>query len=358
MATETETTTTTTAPVTDTTAATTEAAVAATEEDSPKGLAARWAPDWKEKLAAKTKIPIKTEVGKADADVGSGAGTGEAVATTTTEAKPEDELSARLAEIARKNRVVAKREAALKDKEAQLLQSTKADTELASRLRAATSSGKRVEILKAAGITEEELLRGTWVIDLLEELQQADEGGPPVSEARARQLMEQRAQNEEKIRREQLQAQEAKRNQELLKGEEAAQATYFQGVGKLVKAGNFPLVSAVRPTYGDLDAEYRKELVKTGVRLKPEELLARFEERYKKAGIAVAQQQSTSARTASSVSRSPRTVTSEMVNDAGGRSVLLSEEKKKSYYELTQDAKAAVKRRYGNTWNTRGVRTP
>jgi hypothetical protein len=47
-----------------------------------------------------------------------------------------------------------------------------------------------------------------------------------------------------------------------------------------------------------------------------------------------------------------------MVNDAGGRSVLLSEEKKKSYYELTQDAKAAVKRRYGNTWNTRGVRTP
>ena len=319
-----------------------------------------WEPDWREKLAAKMgpgakPAPSKAEAAPAAQTSTTQTTTGTAAAETPV-ANSDDELSTRLAEIARKNRIVVKREADLKVKEAQIRESTKADTELASKLRAASSSGKRVELLKAAGITEEQL-RGPWIIDLLEELQQADEGGPPVSEARARQLMEQRAQNEEKARRERLQAQQTKQQQEAQQAEETAQATYYQGVGKLVKEGTFPLVAAVRPTYGDLDAEFRREFGKTGVRLTPTELLTRFEERYKKAGVTVAQS-NTSARTTTTTptqqTRSPRTVTNDMLNDNGGRPQELVTETR-SYFDLTQEAKARVAQKFGNTWRKRGA---
>src|SRR5208283_4399727 len=129
----TETTTQAAVPITTTTTETPTVPIVApvAEEQSVKGTA-NWPSDWKEKLAAKAAIPVKADSKVVETNATSKDTASTVAVVTPPVAKPEDELSARLADIARQSRIVAKREADLKIKEAKILETTKADTELAS----------------------------------------------------------------------------------------------------------------------------------------------------------------------------------------------------------------------------------
>ena len=249
---------------------------------------------------------------------------------------PDDEVAARLLEISKRNLAISRREKAIVEREKAAAEKYKPDLDLASKLRAAQSTGKRMDILKAAGISEEEI-RGSWVIDLLSELQETENSGPPLTEARAAALWE-------KKQREKAEADEDARQEEAARTMSAQQEKYFEGFAEAFKdRSRFSRVAAIRPTYAELDAELTRHFRATGIALQPAELLERFEKRYAAAGVTVATRTAAPA-AVRTVKPAPKVVSQDMLSD--GRGHVGEAPAKETYQEKTERLKAEMVRRF------------
>ena len=250
-------------------------------------------------------------------------------APVATKPATDDDLSIRLAELAKQARALAERERALRDREKSTATAHQADIDLANKLRAASSTGRRLDLLRAAGVSEEQI-RGSWVLDLLQELQESDAGAPGMTEQQTLELFakQQREQQEQAAKQRQA-AKEAKLT--------ADRESYFGGVGEVLKAGDYPLVRAIRPTLHELDVELTAHFSSTGVALTPAELLSRFEARYKAAGVTV------QVAAPAPKPQAARAVTAEMLSDGGGR---VEDVPGETYREKTNRLKAEMLKRF------------
>ena len=241
----------------------------------------------------------------------------------------DDDLSIRLAELAKQARTLAERERALRDREKSTATAHQADIDLANKLRAASSTGRRLDLLRAAGVSEEQI-RGSWVLDLLQELQESDAGAPGMTEQQTLELFakQQREQQEQAAKQRQA-AKEAKLT--------ADRESYFGGVGEVLKAGDYPLVRAIRPTLHELDVELTAHFSSTGVALTPAELLSRFEARYKAAGVTI------QVAAPAPKPQAARAVTAEMLSDGGGR---VEDVPGETYREKTDRLRAEMRKRF------------
>jgi len=255
--------------------------------------------------------------------------------------QPEDEMAARLLEISQRTLAISKREKAIAEREKAAAEKYKPDLDLAGKLRAAQSTGKRLDILKAAGISEEEI-RGSWVIDLLSELQETENSGPPLTEAQAAALWE-------KKQREKAEAVAKARQEEAARTMSAQQEKYFEGVAEAFKdRSRFSRVAAIRPTYAELDAELTGHFRATGIALQPAELLERFERRYESAGVTVATATTRTAPATASAKPAPKpapkVVSREMLSDARGEIREISTHE--TYQQKTERLKAEMVKRF------------
>jgi hypothetical protein len=257
-----------------------------------------------------------------------------AAATPAPAAKePADELAERLAAMARRDRDLARREREARERLKAERTTHQADLDLAAKMRAASSTGKRLEILKAAGIDEQQI-RGTWVVDLLNELRETDtDESPALTEFQARQLFvaEQKAREEAaaKTRQESAKAQE-----------ESNQAEYFAVLTSAFKSGNYPLTKAAAPSLREMDSVLKAHFAKTGVALQPSELLARFEEGYKARGLRVGDV------TVSPIAPPAHVVSAQMLAGSSDRPAASGPEEKVDYEAARELAKAWLREKY------------
>jgi hypothetical protein len=102
------------------------------------------------------------------------------------------------------------------------------------------------------------------------------------------------------------------------------------------------LVRAIRPTLHELDVELTDHHAKTGVALTPAELLARFEARYKAAGVTMTVAEP--APPAVPARPAARTITRDQLSDVGGRAP--DEAPEETYREKTERLKAEMRKRF------------
>lgn len=175
--------------------------------------------------------------------------------------KPEvDDLDARLARLAQASTEAAKARRAKAKADAEARQRADAaakersaheeDLALAARIKQARATGKKLEQLKALGITQEELDSG-FVIDLLNEMEGV-ERPPAVTKEQVDALVAAKVAEALKQREDAAKANAEKRKQEeaervLAEGEEIIEEAKIH-----YKAGNYPLLKEENPSHGSL----------------------------------------------------------------------------------------------------------
>jgi hypothetical protein len=267
-------------------------------------------------------------------------------AETTTEEKPaeevaapvaaaapseEDRAAAALLKLAQEGRAIAKKERELRQQASKLkteresLQSTlqtertanQARLEAQARLETARLGGDELAILRAAGLTEEQL-RGPFILNALQKLSDQEAATPqapaavkppPTKEEILAAVLEQQRLDRESATKA---AQEAD-----AKAREENRNAFFGDVVKEFKGGKYPLVAAVRPLQAELDQHVQDHYRKTGERLNPAQLLGAFEERYRAAGITVASKAPTRTPAKAPPAATTRTIGSRANEDGG-----------------------------------------
>ena len=210
---------------------------------------------------------------------------------------PDLEAARRLNQIAQESRRAAENRAkaaqALRDKEADLARKEadiaareKKESDLSVAISKARAAGKRVDILRAAGVSEEEL-RGTFFLDAMEEFgheaEAAEKSGAPaptLTEDKVRELLK-AAREEERKELERRQAEDKAAH------DKASKDRYFGSVVDEFKKGEFPILRAIRPSEAELDAHFHEVLSATGEALPPGKLLRSYEDRLIAAGVTV-----------------------------------------------------------------------
>lgn len=154
----------------------------------------------------------------------------------------------------------------------------------------AKASGKRLEVLRAAGYTDEEI-QGDFFLGAMKELQDAPaasaapatkpEGLLTKEEALA--LIKQEREAAAEAERQRIAAQQAAN----LK---AQQDQYFAGIAQDFNKGDFPILKSLpknlRPTHAQMHEYLMDHYRRTGESLKSDELLSHMEKDYRDAGFA------------------------------------------------------------------------
>jgi hypothetical protein len=199
-------------------------------------------------------------------------------------AQTAQRLQRKQREIVERERHIAEREKQTTSEAARIAEETrKRDAAIA----AARTSGRELDILRAAGVPDERL-RSDFFINAISQM--TDEPNAPEAPAPAekplspeeiKELIRQEREAAIKAEAERLQAEGAA-------SLKASRDRYFGTLDQEIKAGDYPLVSRIRPTHAELNDHYLNHLEKTGVKLPPSDLLRSFEERYKAEGLTVA----------------------------------------------------------------------
>ena len=223
--------------------------------------------------------------------------------TSATEQNPEpvappseeDPAAARLLKLARDGQRLAQerkqfREEKARDKaeaEATRAQTAAAQERLA-RIEKARAGGREVDILRAAGLSDEQI-RGPLVINLLDQLKQEEEaaaagGGKPVQPGLTREQVQEivAAQQQEQARQAAVVEQ-----QRLQASIEQGRNQRFAEITTEFQTGQYPLVAAVRPTHAEIDTHIIDHYKRTGESLTAVQVLGAFETRYKEQGLTV-----------------------------------------------------------------------
>ena len=182
------------------------------------------------------------------------------VAAPAPTPKPEDDIDARLAQLDRESRkaALARKERAKQGEESRrsAAQAEKdkaehaADIELAKRVRESRTSGKKLDLLLAAGYTMEEL-QGGFFVDALNELDKTEKPATVTrSEAEAIALDKAKAMLKERDDAAKAETEKAK-----AEAAERALADAEEVIGEATvyyKAGNYPMLKNQKPSKGDL----------------------------------------------------------------------------------------------------------
>jgi hypothetical protein len=339
------------------------AAVAAAAASVEKSLSKMTAEEHKAAIAAQIESK-KTTTGKskpAPAETPAGepaAATSEAPAETSPETtetpvaaepiKPQveaDPAAERLLKLALDGQRLSQERKAFREEKARTraeaeavrAQAAAAQERLA-KLEQARAGGREVDVLRAAGLTDEQI-RGPFMVNLLEQLRQEEEKGGAAA-APAGLSKEQILELVAAQQKEQAQQAQQAQQQQLQASIERDRNAFFGQVAAEFKTDLYPLVAAVRPTHAELDAHFVQHYQTTGERLTAPQLLAAFEARYKQQGLAVVPKPKPGQKPAPKpVAATSKTINGRAQSDAG-ETVVPQVDRPLTPYEIREAGKA------------------
>ena len=255
----------------------------------------------------------------------------EAVAVATAESEPvkppevePDPAAERLLKLAREGQRLSQERKAFREEQARAraeMEAVKAETaaaqERVARLDAARTSGREIDILRAAGLTDEHI-RETFVVNMLEQLRQEEEKGGATPASAAGLTKEQVLELVAAQQKETAAQQTAQQQQAIQATVDRDRNAFFTQLGAEFKSDLYPLVAAVRPTHAELNEHIVSHFQTTGERLTPAQLLGAFEARYKEQGLTVAPKPKPGQKPpAKPVAATSKTINSRAQADAG-----------------------------------------
>lgn len=278
----------------------------------------------KEDADKQAEKPAKVET---DADLAAARALNEiALAGRKHRERIQRELSDHAARVAAKEKEIA-------DREAKLAERSQSEAKLVAALEAARTSNDPIALLKAAGVTDEQL-RGSFFVDALSRLdspQTQDQPKPPKVPTAEEIVALVRKEREDQER-----AAEAKKAADAEAQTKADQDRYFGLLTQEFKTGNFPLVAAINPSMGELHAALLSHFNATGESLVPTKLLQKFEDRYKAAGVTVATK-ATPKPAAKVPAATTRTITPAAIADAGDQKPPADEKKPRTARDVREE---------------------
>lgn len=207
------------------------------------------------------------------------------------EPSDEDKAAQALLDAAKENRALieqrrrlSQRETELKEREAKLTTATVPEREAMARLTKARESGDPIEILRAAGYKDTDI--SDFALNLIDRMGKMDDEPaqkPAPKMATAEEVAALVLKQAEERAQELAKKQEAERSAEI----EVQRNAYFQKIGAefKVNAKSYPVLAAIQPTFGQLEARFLDHFNRTGERLAPQQLLATLEKEYAGRGL-------------------------------------------------------------------------
>lgn len=246
-------------------------------------------------------------------------------------AQAAQRLQRKQREIAERERQIADREQKAQAEAARIAEETR---KREAALAAARTAGRELDILRAAGIPDERLRSDFFVNALSQMTDEPTAPAPPtpaekpLSPEEVKELIRQEREAAIKAETERRQAEGAAQ----LK---ASQDRYFGALNEAFKTGDYPLVSRIKPTQGEMNDYLLRHRKETGVALPPAELLRHFEERYKKEGLTVASAPKPAPPPPTAAPA--RTISQAATSDAGTESPPPQPKKERSIRELRDE---------------------
>ena len=166
-----------------------------------------------------------------------------------------------------------------------------AERDRIAKLETARTGGSPLAVLRAAGLTDEQI-QGPFVVDLLNQMKAEEEArtgqaNPGLTREQVIQLVQAQQAEQLRLAAEQGETERQRQQRALQASIERDRNAFFGQVKTEFKTGQYPLVAAVRPIQGELDAHFVSHFQSTGERLTASQLLAAFEKRYKDEGLIV-----------------------------------------------------------------------
>ena len=276
----------------------------------------------------------------------------EAPAVAPVPPAEEDPAAAALLKLARDGQRLARERKEFRAEQARLkaegereATARAAERERIAKLEAARTGGSPLAVLRAAGLTDEQI-QGPFVVDLLNQMKAEEEArtgqvSAGLTREQVVQLVQAQQVEQQRIATEQQQAAQQRQQRELQANIERDRNAFFGQVSTEFQTGQYPLVAAVRPTQGELDAHFVSHFQTTGERLTAPQLLAAFEKRYKDEGLTVTPKPKPGAKPAKPApAATSRTMSSRAQEDVGDTHVITENKTPRSMDDIRSEGRA------------------